>query len=140
MDLYAENILDHYRNPRHKSPPPWGEGEGEGVTIHSEPNPACGDEITVGLTIQNDRVASLQWDGAGCAISQAAMSMLSEKFGGGSESALATCTKEDMLALLGVPIGPRRLKCALLGLHACKNALRKVQGKTMRGWAENVLQ
>lgn len=139
MDIYAENILDHYRNPRHKSPPPWWEGEGEGVTIHSEPNPACGDEITVGINVRNGVVANIQWDGAGCAISQAAMSLLSEEFLGKPEKDIDAFTKENMLALLGVPIGPRRLKCALLGLHACKNTLRKIQGKSTRGWAESVL-
>lgn len=135
MDLYADIILDHYRNPRHKSHPP----KGEGIIIHSESNPACGDEITVGMIIRNGRVAALQWDGTGCAISQAAMSMLSEKFWDESESTLATCTKEDMFALLGVPISPRRLKCALLGLHACKNALRKAKRQEILGWAQSVL-
>lgn len=139
MDLYAENILDHYRNPRHRSPPPWGEGKGEGVIIHSESNPACGDDITVGINLRNGRIASLKWDGTGCAISQAAMSLLSEEFLGQPEKDIDAFAKENMLALLGVPIGPRRLKCALLGLHTCKNCLRKVKRQEVLGWTQGIL-
>lgn len=135
MDLYADIILDHYRNPRGKME----DGKWKMEVMHKESNPACGDEITVGMIIRNGRIAALQWDGTGCAISQAAMSMLSEKFGEELESALATCTKEDMLALLGVPIGPRRLKCALLGLHTCKNCLRKAKGQEVLGWTQGIL-
>lgn len=154
MDLYAENILDHYRAPRGKTPLPCRSGTllrssgatggqggagGEGYTYHTESNPACGDEATVGINVRNETIADIQWDGTGCAISQAAMSMLAEEFKGKSVEIIDAFTKENMLALLGVPIGPRRLKCALLGLHSWKNTVRKAQGKTMRGWVESVL-
>ncbi|MBI1934762.1 iron-sulfur cluster assembly scaffold protein [Candidatus Peregrinibacteria bacterium] len=156
MDLYAENIIDHYRNPRGKFPLHTGCGLGGGLTPlschsgrgdggeghfhHTESNPACGDEITIGLTIRNGCLHDIYWDGTGCAISQAAMSMLSEELFGKSLEDVAALTKENVLTLLGVPIGPRRLKCALLGLHTLKNAIQKAQGKMMRGWTENVLQ
>ncbi|MBI2524104.1 iron-sulfur cluster assembly scaffold protein [Candidatus Peregrinibacteria bacterium] len=96
--------------------------------------------MTIGLTICNGCLHDICWDGTGCAISQAAMSMLSETLSGKSHEDVAALTKENVLTLLGVPIGPRRLKCALLGLHTLKNAIQKAQGKMMRGWTENVLQ
>lgn len=148
MDLYAENILDHYRHPRHKSPPLRGvlppeggdeEGGGrEGVIIHSESNPACGDEITVGFDITNGCIQNLSWDGTGCAISQAAMSMLSEELEEKSLKEIDTLTKENIFTLLGVPISLRRLKCALLSLHTLKNALRIHYEKPLQGWAETI--
>ena len=91
---------------------------------YTENNPACGDEITVGLDIQNTHVCTIYWDGTGCAISQAAMSMLSEQFTGKSVEDIENFSTEDMLALLGVNLGPRRLKCALLGLDALKKAMK----------------
>ncbi|OGJ57766.1 hypothetical protein A3H90_00125 [Candidatus Peribacteria bacterium RIFCSPLOWO2_02_FULL_55_36] len=140
MDLYAENILDHYRNPRGKSPllPQRERGQGRGPIQHTESNPACGDEITVGISLQNDHISEICWDGTGCAISQAAMSMLSEELEGKTLEDIDHLTKDSLLALLGVPIGPRRLKCALLGLHACKNALCQFQKIPLRSWSETV--
>lgn len=135
MDLYADNILEHYRNPRGKQEV---RSKKQNVT-HNESNPACGDEITVGLNIHDNHIQDICWNGTGCAISQAAMSMLSEELSGKSLEEVDALTKENILTLLGVPIGPRRMKCALLGLHTLKNALRKAQGKTMRGWVESVL-
>ena len=120
MDIYAENILDHYRAPRGKL----AVGGWQLVQKHTESNPTCGDEITVGLDIQNGYIRNIVWDGTGCAISQAAMSMLSEEFTGKSVEDIENFSTEDMLALLGVKIGPRRLKCALLGLDALKKAIR----------------
>lgn len=142
MDLYAENILEHYRNPRCKTPLSCRSGRGaggEGYTCHTENNPACGDEITVSMNIRDDHIEHIQWDGTGCAISQAAMSMLSEELEGKAIDGIGHLRKEDILTLLGVPIGPRRLKCALLGLHACKNALQKVRGKEVKSWTQSVL-
>lgn len=139
MDLYAENILDHYRHPRHKSPLPAGERQGEGLVIQHENNPACGDEITIRFDITNGCIQSFSWDGTGCAISQAAMSMLSEEMESKSLKEIDTLTKEDIFTLLGVPISPRRLKCALLGLHTLKNAVFKAKGEDPQSWTKNVL-
>lgn len=130
MDLYAENILDHYRAPRGKL----AVGNWQLASTHTESNPACGDEITVGMNIRDGCIEEMQWDGAGCAISQAAMSMLSEELAGKTTDTIDRMQKEDVLALLGVPISARRLKCALLGLHTLKNALHKVRGEMEQDW------
>ncbi len=121
MDLYAENILDHYKNPRNK-------GKLKDATVSKEgANPLCGDQITMYLEIRNNRIKKITFDGIGCAISQAAASMLTEELTGKTLDKARKITKEDMLKLLGVDIGPTRLKCALLALSTLQEALRSVE-------------
>jgi nitrogen fixation NifU-like protein len=132
MDLYAENILDHYRHPRGKVKLASASAE------HREANLSCGDEVGVQLRIDGDRIAEIGWDGTGCAISQAAMSILGEELVGKSLSDIEAMKPKEMYDLLGVPVGPRRSKCALLGLHAVKNAALKSQNKPTQGWNEMV--
>jgi nitrogen fixation NifU-like protein len=114
-DMYREMILDHYRNPRNK-------GLLSPADIdYEEDNPVCGDHIH--LTIQldeNDVVKGVGWEGEGCAISQASASMLSEEIIGKSLDELRHISKEDILEMLGIELGPVRLKCALLSLKVLK--------------------
>ena len=132
MDVYAENILDHYRDPRNAGPL-----EGASVTW-KEDNPSCGDEITINVLIENDAITKISWEGVGCAISLAGMSMLSEELEGMSTTQVLELSKQDIYELLGVPIGPRRFKCALIGLHTMKNALRKYNNEPEQSWVETV--
>ena len=114
-DLYRENILDHYRHPKHK-------GELDPHTHrHLEHNPVCGDEIQIDLRV-NDAgiVEEAAFTGHGCAISQASASMLMERIQGQPLESVKQLTKEDILADLGIPIGPVRMKCALLSLKVLK--------------------
>ena len=132
MDLYAETILDHSKHPRHR-------GELSTPTVaHEEANVSCGDMAKVMLRLDGDRVAEMQWMGAGCAISQAALSMLAEELQGKTLTEIDALSKDDVLALLGVPVGPRRMKCALLGLHALKNALHAHRDEKAQPWRETV--
>lgn len=132
MDLYADNILDHYRDPRNT-------GTGEGAQCsRAEKNPACGDTLTVHLWIENDTVTNVEWEGEGCAISQAGMSILSEELIGKSCDDVLALQREDIDALLHVPVGPRRFKCALLCLHTTKNAIRTFKQMEPQGWVETV--
>ena len=114
-DMYREMILDHYRSPRNK-------GLLSPADIdYEEDNPVCGDHIH--LTIQldeNDVVKAVGWEGEGCAISQASASMLSEEIIGKSLDELRHVSKEDILEMLGIELGPVRLKCALLSLKVLK--------------------
>ena len=98
--------------------------------MHEEVNVSCGDALKVFLMIKNDRVDAVGWEGTGCAISQAAMSMLSEELAGKLLKEIAAINKETIFAMLGVPIGARRLKCALLGLQAVQNAIEKAGTQT----------
>jgi nitrogen fixation NifU-like protein len=144
MDVYAENVLDHYRHPRNKVPVtsnpclPNRQAQPATAVTHTEENLSCGDTVTIHLSIDNDRIAAISWDGTGCAISQAAMSMLSEDMNAKSASEVEALTPQNVYNLLGVPIGPRRTKCALLGLHTLKNAMRKNMGKELQNWTETV--
>jgi nitrogen fixation protein NifU and related proteins len=112
--LYREAILDHYKHPRHK-----GHLESPDVHYH-DTNPFCGDEVTIELRVENGVVVDAAFDGRGCAISQASASMIMEEIIGMSVDELKAWGKEDVLDLLGIEIGPVRLKCALLPLKALK--------------------
>ncbi len=132
MDLYAENILDHYRHPRGKEPL-------SGATVeHREVNLSCGDEVTLRLKMEDGTITGLSWEGTGCAISQAGMSILSEELVGKSAKDTEALSREDIDKLLNVPIGPRRFKCAYLCLHTLKNTLRAARGEAPQGWTETV--
>ena len=117
MDLYAEEILDHYKHPRH-----FGHLDEPTLTYH-DTNPLCGDEITLELRIEDNKVADVAFTGHGCAISRAAASMMSEEIVGMSLDELRGWDKESILDLLGIEVGPVRIKCALLPLKALKAAV-----------------
>ena len=117
MDLYREEILDHYKHPRH-----FGHLEEPSLVFHDS-NPFCGDEITLELKIEDGKVADVAFTGHGCAISRAAASMMSEEIVGKPLAELREWHKEDILDLLGIEVGPVRLKCALLPLKALKAAV-----------------
>jgi nitrogen fixation NifU-like protein len=114
-DLYREQILNHYREPRNK-------GRLESADISSaDDNPLCGDRIELDLRLDGEgRVAEVGWDGQGCAISMASASMLSEEIKGKTLDELRDLGKADILEMLGIELGPVRLKCALLSLKVLK--------------------
>ena len=117
MDPYREAIIDHYKHPRHK-------GTLKNADIHyHDTNPFCGDEVTVQLQVVDDKIVDAAFCGRGCAISQASASMMMEEIIGMSVAELKQWSKEDILDLLGIEIGPVRLKCALLPLKALKAGL-----------------
>lgn len=114
-DLYREMILDHYQNPRNK-------GLVDPADVdYEEDNPLCGDHIH--LTLQTDGdgvVTAVGWDGDGCAISQASASMLYETLAGKTLDEIKQIDKEELLDMLGIPLSPVRIKCALLSLKVLK--------------------
>jgi nitrogen fixation protein NifU and related proteins len=118
-ELYKENILDHYKNPHNKK-------KIEHAThTHKEFNPSCGDEITLFLKVQNHIITDVGFEGTGCAISQASVSMLTEYIKGKSVEEIKKIKEEKILELLGISIGPSRLKCALLSLKTLQNSLEE---------------
>lgn len=122
-DIYRENILDHYKHPHNK-------GRLDGADhVHTEDNPVCGDVITISLKISDGRVEAVKFDGRGCAISQAAASMLTDEIKGMSVDDVRQMTREDVADMLGITIGPVRTKCAVLSLVAVRNALGEKDGK-----------
>jgi nitrogen fixation NifU-like protein len=122
--LYREVILDHYKNPR-------GHGELEGADAHAEgQNPLCGDEVSIYVAFgeDGDTIEEIKFSGRGCAISQAATSMLTEMVTGRSATEVANLPRDELLEEIGIPLTPIRLKCALLGLGTLKVALHKAKG------------
>ncbi len=118
MDLYSENILDHYQNPHNK-------GEIKDRTVRViENNPLCGDVIQLDLKIKNDIISDVAFVGTGCAISQSSMSILSDEIKGKKISALQKMKTQKIYDLLQVPISPGRVKCALLGYAALQHSLK----------------
>jgi nitrogen fixation NifU-like protein len=121
-DMYREVILDHYKNPR-------GHGVIEGADAVAEgQNPLCGDEVSIFVSFDGDRIEDVKFRGRGCAISQAATSMLMEMVKGRSASEVAEMSRDELLEEVGIPLTPVRLKCALLGLGVLKVALNKAKG------------
>ncbi|HLI89445.1 MAG TPA: SUF system NifU family Fe-S cluster assembly protein [Ktedonobacteraceae bacterium] len=114
---YREYILDHYRNPRNY-------GKLENPSTHAEDsNPLCGDQLAIDLLVEGDRVTAVRFQGRGCAISQAAASMLSEMIEGQPVAEVVKLGKDDILDALGIPISPARMKCAFLSLRVLHRSL-----------------
>jgi nitrogen fixation protein NifU and related proteins len=121
--LYREVILDHYKNPRSHGLLEPADAVAEGQ------NPLCGDEVTVSVRFgEGDRVEEIGFEGRGCAISQAATSMLTELVRGRTAQEIAVMEKDELLEEIGIPLTPVRLKCAILGLGVLKLALHKSKG------------
>jgi len=113
-DLYRDNIIDHYQNPRN-----YGTLEHPDIS-YEDSNPVCGDELRLDLKVQDGRVIDARFSGHGCSISQASASMLTEDIIGKTLEEVKQIDKQYLLEMLGIPLGPVRLKCALLSLKVLK--------------------
>ena len=117
MDYSREYILDHYRNPRNY-------GKLDQPDVHAEDsNPLCGDQLAMDLLVEGDCIKEVRFQGRGCAISQAAASMLSEKIEGKTVQEVVALGKDDVLEDLGIDISPARTKCAFLSLRVLHRGL-----------------
>ena len=114
-DLYRELIIDRYQNPQFR-----GELDPHDIAYEDD-NPLCGDHIRIELRVdENNVVTEAAFDGQGCSISQASADLLVESVIGKSIEDVKHLAKEDVLELLGIELGPVRLKCALLSLKVLK--------------------
>ncbi|MEI7769881.1 MAG: iron-sulfur cluster assembly scaffold protein [Chloroflexales bacterium] len=118
-DMYREQILEHSKYPHN-----FGSLESPSVS-HEELNPLCGDKVRMDLQIADGVITDVRFSGKGCAISQASASLLTDELVGMSVDAAKVYSKDDLLDLIGIPLGknPVRLKCALLSLKALKAGL-----------------
>jgi nitrogen fixation protein NifU and related proteins len=119
-NLYRDFILEHYKRPHNK-------GHLDPHDLHfADSNPTCGDEMSMTLVLDPSRqsIADVAFDGRGCAISQASASILTDGLRGQSLDQVREMDPKDLLDELGVPIGPARLKCALLAYKVLQGAVR----------------
>jgi len=120
-DIYRENILDHYRNPRNH-----GTLESPDIT-YEDANPLCGDLIRMDFKLKDGTIEQVRFSGHGCAISQASASMLCERVEGMALEEAKKIGRDDVLEMLGIELGPVRLKCALLALKSLKAGVYGIQ-------------
>lgn len=121
-DIYRENIMDHYNDPRNKGKLL------DADIIHKESNPFCGDEIEMSLKFSDGKIINVMFNGQGCAISQATASMLTEHIEDKGVSEVKHISANDIVKLISIPLSPVRLKCALLSLDTIKNAITIHEG------------
>ena len=120
-ELYRENILEHYKRPHNWSPP--GEPLAAPDMEFRDLNPLCGDELSVQIAVDDEgRVGDIRFSGHGCAISQAAASMVSDEIKGMPVRDVLSLDRSFVLDLLGIDISATRMKCALLSLKVVKGA------------------
>jgi nitrogen fixation NifU-like protein len=114
-DLYREVIVERYKNPAFR-----GELDPHDISFEDE-NPLCGDQIRIDLRVnEQDIVTEAAFSGHGCAISQASADLLLESVIGKSLEHVKNLTRDDILEMLGIELGPVRMKCALLPLKVIK--------------------
>jgi len=123
-DMYREVILDHYKNPRNK-----GTLDPHDFSYEDE-NPLCGDKLRIDVRLdEQKRIKEVAFSGRGCAISQASASMLTEAIMGKTVEEVKQMTTDDILDMLGIELGPVRLKCALLSLKVLKAGAYGLEGQ-----------
>jgi len=124
-DMYRQQILDHYKNPRNKG------AMSDPDFSHTGENPSCGDTITVNVSLEDDdeTIEYVSFTGDGCAISQASASMLSERLQGTTLSELEAMGTDDITEMLGVDISPMRIKCAVLARQVAQDGAAMHRGE-----------
>lgn len=112
MSIYQEIILDHYKNPRNSG---LLENPTDSISVQ---NPLCGDTLVMQIIEENGIITRIGYNAAGCAISVASASLLSEYLLGKSKDELKNIDKQFMIDLIGIELSPNRMKCALLPWEA----------------------
>lgn len=122
-EIYRENILDHYKNPRNY-------GEMQDCTFsHQESNILCGDIIAMYVKLDNESVEDAAFVGTGCAISKAGASMLTDFVKKKTLEEIKNIGNNNIIRMLGIPISIVRMKCALLSITALRNGIKKYEDK-----------
>ena len=131
-DMYRENIMDHFKNPRNHGV------VNDADIVFADNNPLCGDEIGVTAKLAKDKagnkiIAEIKFNGKGCAISQASASMLTEQVVGMKLEEVKKMKNEEVIKNLGIPLQPIRVKCALLGFKVLEAGIFLYEGRKVSG-------
>ncbi|MDP6642345.1 MAG: SUF system NifU family Fe-S cluster assembly protein [Candidatus Nanoarchaeia archaeon] len=126
QEMYLEHILDLYKNPLNF-----------GVLDNADFkercfNPSCGDEVEIQVRLDNNKVEDVKFIGKGCAISVASASLLTDHIKGKSLDELKNLTKEDMIKLIGIEVGPARVKCVTCSLVSLREGIKSLEDKNVR--------
>jgi nitrogen fixation NifU-like protein len=113
-DFYRQDILDHSQNPRN-----FGTLDHPDLSAEDS-NPLCGDKIRIDIRVKDGAIEDVRFTGVGCSISRAAASMLTEEIKGKTLEEVKRIGRDEVLEMLGIELGPVRLKCALLALKTLK--------------------
>lgn len=127
MNMYLEELLDHYKNPRN-----YGELNNPEIKIF-DTNPLCGDEVEIHAELDGETLKTLKFNGKGCAISLASTSMLTEDLKGKTIQEILKLPDEQILKRLGVEISAMRIKCALLGFKTLQKGIIKMKSEEENG-------
>lgn len=119
--MYKEELMEHYRYPQNK------QSLDKADFSFDNNNPSCGDSIHIEGNIDNGKITQLGFNGSGCVISQATASMLTEACIGKTIDEIMAMTKDDILAMIALQLGPTRLKCALISLQALQQGILAYQ-------------
>lgn len=125
--MYKEELMEHYRSPQNKC------SLANPDFVSDQHNPSCGDAIHIEGMINEEKITSLGFGGTGCVISQATASMLTEYCLGKTVGEVMKLNKNDITTLIGLELGPTRLKCALISLQAIQQGLTNYLNKTKKG-------
>ncbi len=115
--LMMDVLLDHYKHPHN-----YGSIENADIS-HEEGNTSCGDKIKIDVKTKDGIIKEIKFTGKGCIVSQAAASILTDMVAGKSLESVRELTRDEMLENIGIPIGPMRLKCALLAIKVLKTGV-----------------
>lgn len=118
MNIYQENILDHYKNPRN-----FGKLKNPDI-VSKDANTLCGDEIEFQVKLKDGKIGDIKFNGPGCAISRASGSMLSEFVKGKTLEEVKKMTEDELVEMMGIDLTPVRKKCAFLALRVLKKNLK----------------
>jgi nitrogen fixation NifU-like protein len=122
--IYQGKVLDHAMNPRNR-----GVLEPADYS-HEDAGSVCGDEVRIDVRVTGDRVAEVAFSGRGCAVSQASASVLTELLANMALDDVKALSEDDLLAAIGVPIGPARRECALLSLSVLRAGMSRAGATT----------
>ena len=119
--MYQEELMEHFKNPCN-----YGNLKDPDFSV-SDKNPSCGDRISIDGKITNNSLCEVKFSGKGCVLSQATASMLTEKYSGKTTDEILKLSRKDIVEMVGLELGPVRIKCAMLPLLVLQEGIKSYQ-------------